>query len=58
MENIEIWELALIGFIIFAKFGLIIGMVYWTKSKNEKKRLQFLAEEERKKAMRQSASEI
>lgn len=54
MENFGIWEIAIIAFVIFIKFGLILGMVFWTKSNAEKKKRQFLAEEERRKAYHQS----
>jgi len=50
MENFGIVEIAIIAGVVFIKFGLILGMVFWSKSNAEKKKRKFLAEEERKKA--------
>lgn len=50
MENIGILEIAIIAGLVFIKFGLILGMVFWSKSNAEKKKRKFLAEEESRKA--------
>lgn len=54
MEELGILELAIIGFIIFAKFAIIIGVALWSKSNQEKKRRLFLEEEQRRIARQQS----
>jgi len=53
MENLGVVEIAIIVFIILIKFGLIIGLMLWSKSNSEKKKRLFLAEEQRKKAVLQ-----
>jgi len=50
MENFGIVEIAIIAGVVFIKFGLILGMVFWSKSNAEKKKRKFLDEEERRKA--------
>jgi len=50
MENFGIFEIGIIALVIFIKFGLILGMVFWSKSNAEKKKRQFLEEQERIKA--------
>lgn len=54
MENLGILEWCIIGFIIFAKFAIIIGVALWSKSNQEKKRRLFLEEEQRRIASQQN----
>lgn len=54
MENLGILEWCIIGFIIFAKFAIIIGVALWSKANQEKKRRLFLEEEQRRMARQQT----
>ena len=54
MENLGIIEWCIIGFVIFAKFAMIIGVALWSKSNQEKKKQLSLAEEQRRRAQRNS----
>ncbi|MFT3794128.1 hypothetical protein [Flavobacterium sp.] len=57
MGDLSIIELCIIGFIIFAKFAIIIGVAMWSKKNQEKKKRLFLEEEERRMAMRSRESQ-
>ena len=50
MKNLGLLEWCIIGFVIFAKFAIIIGAALWSKSNQEKKKRMFLEQEQRKAA--------
>jgi hypothetical protein len=58
MGTLSLLQWCIIGFIIFAKFAIIIGAALWSKSNQEKKRKQFLAEAERMQILRESNNSI
>lgn len=58
MGDLGIIELTIIGFVIFAKFALIIGVALWSKANGEKKKKMFLAQEERRKILQNRNPEI
>ena len=57
MGNLGILEWSIIGFVIFAKFAIIIGVALWSKSNQEKKKQLFLAQEKRRMEQRNSETQ-
>lgn len=52
MEHLEIIEIVIILGIVFVKFGVIIGTVFYVKRRNERKKQQFLYEEAQRRMAR------